>query len=120
MLVDEVVFLLRPRDEGWVIDATVGMGGHAEAILSVDGVDGCWIGPTDLARSMGVDRGAPAHREMILRAVAACQKTGKIPGISGDLDITFWLEHGLRFVTASYDGALVLEGARKVFGILGR
>jgi 16S rRNA (cytosine1402-N4)-methyltransferase len=28
------VFLLRPRDEGWVIDATVGMGGHAEAILS--------------------------------------------------------------------------------------
>ena len=34
MLVDEVVFFLRPRDEGWVIDATVGMGGHAEAILS--------------------------------------------------------------------------------------
>ncbi|MGH7345677.1 MAG: 16S rRNA (cytosine(1402)-N(4))-methyltransferase RsmH, partial [Candidatus Rokuibacteriota bacterium] len=37
MLVDEVVFLLRPRDEGWVIDATVGMGGHAEAILSASG-----------------------------------------------------------------------------------
>jgi 16S rRNA (cytosine1402-N4)-methyltransferase len=34
VLVDEVVFLLRPRDEGWVIDATVGMGGHAEALLS--------------------------------------------------------------------------------------
>jgi 16S rRNA (cytosine1402-N4)-methyltransferase len=37
VLVDEVVFLLRPRDEGWVIDATVGMGGHAEAILSASG-----------------------------------------------------------------------------------
>jgi len=35
VLVDEVAFLLRPRGEGWVIDATVGMGGHAEAILSV-------------------------------------------------------------------------------------
>ena len=34
MLADEVVFLLRPRGEGWVIDGTVGMGGHAEAILS--------------------------------------------------------------------------------------
>jgi 16S rRNA (cytosine1402-N4)-methyltransferase len=34
VLVDEVVFLLRPRDEGWVIEATVGMGGHAEALLS--------------------------------------------------------------------------------------
>jgi len=27
------VWLLRPRGEGWVIDGTVGMGGHAEAIL---------------------------------------------------------------------------------------
>ena len=35
MLVDEVAFLLRPRGEGWVIDATVGMGGHAEAILNL-------------------------------------------------------------------------------------
>ncbi|MBI4635501.1 MAG: 16S rRNA (cytosine(1402)-N(4))-methyltransferase, partial [Candidatus Rokubacteria bacterium] len=34
VLVDEVVFLLRPRGEGWVIDGTVGMGGHAEALLS--------------------------------------------------------------------------------------
>jgi 16S rRNA (cytosine1402-N4)-methyltransferase len=34
VLADEVAFLLRPRGEGWVIDATVGMGGHAEAILS--------------------------------------------------------------------------------------
>ena len=30
---DEVAFLLRPRREGWVIDGTVGMGGHAEALL---------------------------------------------------------------------------------------
>jgi len=35
VLADEVAFVLRPRGEGWVIDATVGMGGHAEAILSV-------------------------------------------------------------------------------------
>jgi 4-hydroxy-2-oxoheptanedioate aldolase len=94
----------------------------AEAILGVDGVDGCWIGPSDLAKSMGIDRGTPegaqAHREMIMRVVAACEKTGKIAGISGDLDITFWLDHGLRFVTASYDGGLLLEGARKAFEIL--
>jgi 16S rRNA (cytosine1402-N4)-methyltransferase len=35
--VDEVAFLLRPRGEGWVIDGTVGMGGHAEAMLSAYG-----------------------------------------------------------------------------------
>jgi len=33
VLVDEVAFLLRPRGGGWVIDGTVGMGGHAEALL---------------------------------------------------------------------------------------
>jgi 16S rRNA (cytosine1402-N4)-methyltransferase len=27
------VFVLRPRREGWLIDGTVGMGGHAEALL---------------------------------------------------------------------------------------
>jgi 16S rRNA (cytosine1402-N4)-methyltransferase len=37
--VDEVAWLLRPRHEGWVIDGTVGMGGHAEAILERSGAD---------------------------------------------------------------------------------
>jgi 16S rRNA (cytosine1402-N4)-methyltransferase len=35
--VDEVAWLLRPGREGWVIDGTVGMGGHAEAILERSG-----------------------------------------------------------------------------------
>ena len=39
MLVDEVAWLLRPRREGWVIDGTVGMGGHAEAILERSDAD---------------------------------------------------------------------------------
>ena len=30
VLVDEVTFLLRPRHGGWVVDGTIGMGGHAE------------------------------------------------------------------------------------------
>jgi 16S rRNA (cytosine1402-N4)-methyltransferase len=37
--VDEVAWLLRPRREGWVIDGTVGMGGHAEAVLAASGED---------------------------------------------------------------------------------
>ena len=35
---------------------------QAIEILSVDGVDGCWIGPADLARSMGVDLASPQGR----------------------------------------------------------
>jgi 16S rRNA (cytosine1402-N4)-methyltransferase len=51
--VDEVVFLLRPRDEGWIIDGTVGMGGHAEAMLSAAG---------EATRLLGLDRDPEALR----------------------------------------------------------
>jgi 16S rRNA (cytosine1402-N4)-methyltransferase len=53
--VDEVAFLLRPRHEGWVIDGTVGMGGHAEAILDTSGAGvrllGLDVDPEALARA---------------------------------------------------------------------
>src|SRR5262245_20603801 len=39
VLVDEVAFVLRPRHGGWLIDGTVGMGGHAEALLERSGPD---------------------------------------------------------------------------------
>jgi 16S rRNA (cytosine1402-N4)-methyltransferase len=55
VLADEVAFLLRPRGEGWVIDATVGMGGHAEAILSASDARvtllGLDVDPEALARA---------------------------------------------------------------------
>lgn len=121
-----------PDYENWINDEmflavqieTVQAVEHAVDILGVDGVDGCWIGPSDLAKSMGVDLGTEsgmqAHREMIMRVLAACRKTGKIPGISGHLDISFWLNNGFQFVTASYDGGLLLEGAKQVFHLIGK
>jgi 16S rRNA (cytosine1402-N4)-methyltransferase len=47
VLADEVTFLLRPRGGGWVVDGTVGMGGHAERLLEAGGAD---------TRLLGVDR----------------------------------------------------------------
>jgi 16S rRNA (cytosine1402-N4)-methyltransferase len=53
--VDEVAWLLRPRHEGWVIDGTVGMGGHAGAMLMASGEDVRLLGldadPAALARA---------------------------------------------------------------------
>jgi 16S rRNA (cytosine1402-N4)-methyltransferase len=63
VLVDEVAFLLRPRGEGWVIDGTVGMGGHAEAILSLSAPS---------VRLLGLD----VDREALARAGARLEPFG--------------------------------------------
>ncbi len=47
------MFLLRPRRGGWVVDGTIGMGGHAERLLEVGRAD---------TRLLGVDRDPEALR----------------------------------------------------------
>ena len=54
VLPDEVVFLLRPRTRGWVVDGTVGMGGHAELLLERGGAG---------VRLLGIDRDLEALAE---------------------------------------------------------
>ncbi|OQA38953.1 MAG: 4-hydroxy-2-oxo-heptane-1,7-dioate aldolase [Chloroflexi bacterium ADurb.Bin325] len=58
---------------------------NAEAILSVPGVDGCMVGPADLALSLGFPpKEAPQreeHARALERVLTACRNTGKIPGI---------------------------------------
>ena len=58
VLVDEVTFLLRPRRGGWVVDGTIGMGGHAERLLEAGD-------PT--TRLLGIDRDGEALRRAGLR-----------------------------------------------------
>lgn len=90
---------------------------RAEEILSVDGIDGCWVGPGDLASTMGVDlatpRGRQAHEAAILHVLEVCRETGKIPGIAGGDDAQRWLEHGFLFVTAAGDSRLIQNGAQQ-------
>jgi len=100
VLVDEVVFLLRPRDGGWVIDATVGMGGHAEAILSASGSSVSLLGlDTDreaLARAGERlapfrDRVALAHSSFRdLARAAAEQGIDRARAILLDLGLSSW------------------------------
>ena len=100
MLVDEVVFLLRPRDEGWVIDATVGMGGHAEAILSAGGGSVRLLGldadPAALSQarerlaSFG-DRVALEHASFgRLEGAAAAHGISRARAILLDLGVSSW------------------------------
>lgn len=60
---------------------------HADEILSVPGVDACFIGPNDLAASMGIGLGVPLESdhpqlvEAIERVRLACNRHGVAPGI---------------------------------------
>ena len=99
---------------------------HAEEIMAVDGVDGCWIGPFDLSKSMDIDLetevGRARHEAAIIGIIEATQRAGKIPGISApDSErAKFWIDHGCLFVTAGADVSWMMEGAEEALRDLER
>ncbi|MFN8490734.1 MAG: aldolase/citrate lyase family protein [Caldilineaceae bacterium] len=90
---------------------------NAEAILATPGVDGCWLGPSDLALSMGIHPRDMAKREDHARAVErvlqACRNTGKIPGFAGGSlqQAADLAKQGFQFLTAAGDSGFLLSGA---------
>jgi len=102
--VDEVAFLLRPRHGGWVIDGTVGMGGHAEAMLERSGPDVRLLGldaDPEAVRRAGErlgrfgDRARLAHASFAdLGAVAAEHGVAEARAVLLDLGISSWQLEG--------------------------
>lgn len=90
---------------------------NAEAIMATPGVDGCWLGPTDLALSLGFHPSELDHRDEHMRAleqvVVACRNTGKIPGIAGrsPQDALQRAQMGFQFITVGSDVGYLLDGA---------
>ncbi len=90
---------------------------NAEAILATPGVDGCWVGPADLALSMGIHPRDAANREEHARAIErvleACRNTGKIPGFAGNSPehAVALARQGFRYITAGSDLGFLLSGA---------
>ncbi len=116
--IDEEVFLAIQIESKLAVE-------HAEEIMAVDGIDGCWIGPNDLAKSMNVDldtrEGEKAHEVAILRVLAACQKTNKIPGIwAGGGTAQRRIGKGFLFLVVASDHEYLVNGAQKTLRELGR
>jgi 4-hydroxy-2-oxoheptanedioate aldolase len=84
-----------------------------ERIAAIDGIDGLFIGPQDLAADFG-QLGNPAHPEVqaaIADAIPRMKKTGKAPGILAfvEADARKWIEHGARFVAVTSDQFLLVR-----------
>ncbi|MEE2778837.1 MAG: aldolase/citrate lyase family protein [Acidobacteriota bacterium] len=86
-------------------------------ILSVPGVDGVMIGPTDLAMDMGLkpraDHPDPGHQDLCREVLEACQRHGVAPGIftSGPDEAARRADEGWRFLPVGSDLQFVLERA---------
>ena len=107
--VNEQVFLAVQIESAQAVE-------NAEAILSTPGVDGCWVGPSDLAWSMGIhpkDRFTnDRHARNLERVIVACRNTGKIPGIAAadPGDAVARAKQGYRFIVATHDGGFLAVG----------
>lgn len=91
---------------------------NLEAICAVEGVHGVFIGPADLAASMG-HRGNPGHAEVqtaIERAIATIVASGKAAGtLTGDPQLARrYLAHGARFVAVGIDVVLLAQATRRL------
>lgn len=107
--IDEQVFLAVQIESAQAVR-------NAEAIMATPGVDGCWVGPSDMALSMGIhprDRFTnDQHARNLEQVVVACRNTGKIPGISATdpSDALVRTAQGYQFIVACSDHAFLLNG----------
>lgn len=91
---------------------------NIEAICAVDGVDGVFIGPADLAASMGL-RGKPGHPEVqaaIEQAMRSIVASGKAAGtLTSDPQLARrYLELGSSYVAVGVDVLLFAGAARRL------
>jgi len=99
------------------IETRTGMD-NVEAIAAVEGVDGLFIGPADLAASFG-HLGNPGHPD-VQAAIATIHervtKAGKPTGIlsTAEPDIRRFIEMGFSFIAVGSDLGLLARGADKL------
>jgi 4-hydroxy-2-oxoheptanedioate aldolase len=88
---------------------------NLEAIAAVEGVDGLFIGPSDLAADLGhlAESGHPEVREAIDGAVRRIVAAGKAAGILApvEADARHWLGLGATFVAVGSDVGLLARGS---------
>lgn len=88
---------------------------NIEAIANTDGVDGVFIGPSDLAAALG-HLGAPGHPDVqtsIENGIAAIGAAGKAAGIliADEVLARRYLELGASFVAVGTDVTILARGA---------
>jgi len=95
---------------------------QAEAILSVDGVVGCFIGPADLALSLEAKETGPGteHEAAIQETLRAAKAVGVAAGkhCGSGAEVSMRIAQGFQFLALSSDAGLLGKAAREEFGAI--
>jgi 4-hydroxy-2-oxoheptanedioate aldolase len=91
---------------------------NIEAIAAIEGIDGLFIGPSDLAAALG-HLGEPGHPEVraaIEDALKRIRKTGKAPGILAPIeaDARHWLSVGCVVLAVGSDAGLLARQSEEL------
>ena len=91
---------------------------NLEAIAAVEGVDGLFIGPSDLAAAFGHlgNYGHPEVRAAIEDAFKRIRKAGKAPGIlaPAEADARHWLSHGCVVLAVGSDVGILARQSEEL------
>ena len=91
---------------------------NLDEICAVEGVDGVFLGPSDLAAAYG-HLGNPGHQDVqdvIESSIATILKHGKAPGIltPDETLAKHYLSLGVKFVAIGLDARLLAKSAREL------
>jgi len=90
---------------------------NLEEILSVSGIDACYIGPSDLSCSLGFGVPPkwddPRYLEVFDTVLKVAERHGKPVGMYATVDNIKWaIEKGFRLNTISHDDNFLIQGAQ--------
>lgn len=96
---------------------------HLDDILGVEGLDGVYVGPNDLAMSLGevvAPRPTDRVRQALVDIAAACRRAGRFSGVfASDPDTAGWLaEVGYDMVTPGNDAGLLRDAASRRIAVV--
>ena len=93
---------------------------NLDSVLSVEGVDAIYVGPSDLSVNLGLPKGNndgnPKFDEALERIVSSCEKHNVTPGIHANSSLAATREQqGFRILTVVEDDGAMNTGFQEVF-----
>jgi 4-hydroxy-2-oxoheptanedioate aldolase len=91
---------------------------NLEAIAAVEGIDGIFFGPADLAASMGLlgKSADPAVRTAIIQGIETVRRVGKAAGtLASNRALAHqYLSHGALFMAVGVDTSILVKSAKEL------